>query len=116
MTKLLGVHPDLVKVILEAQAQIPFRVTEGLRSLERQKQLLAEGKTKTLDSRHLTGHAVDVVALVDGKVSWDFPHYQKIANVVKHAAASRCVPIVWGGDWQSLKDGPHFELDRKAYP
>jgi len=116
VSKLLGVHRDLAKVVAEAQTQIPFRVTEGLRTLARQKELLAAGKTKTLNSRHLTGHAVDVVALVDGKVSWDFPHYQKIADAMKSVAATHNIPIVWGGDWPTFKDGVHFELDRKSYP
>ncbi len=114
--KLKGVHPHLCKVVEESLKRIPFKITEGLRTYQRQQQLFKEKKTRTLNSRHLTGHAVDVAALVDGKVSWDFPHYQKIAAVMKEVASEYNIPIVWGGDWKTFVDGPHFELDRKKYP
>lgn len=83
--------------------------------MARQRELLRQGATKTLRSRHLTGHAVDVMACVKGE-EWHWPHYHKIAAAFKQAAAELDVPIVWGGDWQTFKDGPHFELDSKAYP
>ena len=73
------------------------------------------GASKTMNSRHLTGHAVDLAAYVNG-IRWDWPLYPKIADAFKQAALELGVSIVWGGDWTSLKDGPHFELDRKAYP
>lgn len=116
--KLQGVHPDLVKVVERAIELTPvdFRVTEGLRTKERQRQLLAAGATRTLNSRHITGHAVDVVALVGGQVRWDWPLYPRIADAFKQAARELNIPIIWGGDWRSLKDGPHFELDRRTYP
>jgi peptidoglycan L-alanyl-D-glutamate endopeptidase CwlK len=68
-----------------------------------------------MNSRHLTGHAVDLVAYVGSEVRWDWPLYHKIADAMKRAANSLGVPIVWGGDWRTFKDGPHFELDRKVY-
>ena len=113
-----GVHPDLVKVVKLAieLTEVDFGVTEGLRSVDRQRQLVAQGASKTMNSRHITGHAVDLVAYVDGSVNWSWPLYHKIADAMKRAANSLGVPIVWGGDWKSFKDGPHFELDRKAYP
>ncbi len=113
-----GVHPDLVRVVERAIAlsSVDFTVTEGLRSQSRQKQLVAAGASQTMNSRHLTGHAVDLAALVGGKVSWDWPLYYKIADAMKAAAKELGVSIVWGGDWKSFKDGPHFELDRKVYP
>lgn len=113
-----GVHQDLVRVIMRAAAlsAVDFRITEGLRTLERQKDLVAAGASRTMKSRHLTGHAVDVAAEVGGKVRWDWPLYHKIAAAVKAAANELGVPIVWGGDWKTFKDGPHFELDRAAYP
>ena len=99
-----------------ALTPIDFRVIEGLRSPARQAELVRTGASRTLNSRHLTGHAIDVVALVDGKVRWDWPLYPRIATAFKQAARSRGVKLVWGGDWIRLRDGPHFELDRKAYP
>ena len=118
LDRMTGVHPDLVRVVKRA-IQITttdFAITQGLRSIEQQRQLVADGKSRTMNSRHLTGHAVDVVAMIDGKVSWTFSHYTAIAQAFKAAAKELAVPIVWGGDWESFRDGPHFELDRKHYP
>ena len=114
---LQGVHPDLVRVVERAiqLTEVDFTVTEGLRTAARQAELVAAGASRTMNSRHLTGHAVDVAALVGGKVRWDWPLYQRIAQAFKAAAAELGVPIVWGGDWK-MRDGPHFELDRRAYP
>lgn len=116
--RLVGVHRDLVDVVRRAAAlcEVPFRVTEGVRSPQRQEQLVKAGASRTMNSRHLTGHAVDVCAMIDGKPRWDWPLYGKIAVAFKEAAAELGVPIVWGGDWKSFRDGPHFELRRKEYP
>lgn len=116
--KLDGVHPDLVSVV-EAAIQITivdFTVIEGMRSLQRQQRLVESGASKTLKSRHLTGHAVDLAAYVDGDIRWDWPLYHDIAEAMKHAAQRRNIPIEWGGDWTSFKDGPHFQLPWKQYP
>ena len=116
--RLKGVHPDLVGVIEEASGVSPidFMVTEGLRTAARQAALVKAGASRTLNSRHLTGHAVDVAAVVDGVIRWDWPLYPRIAEAIKATAKRRGVAIVWGGEWRSLRDGPHFELDRKVYP
>jgi peptidoglycan L-alanyl-D-glutamate endopeptidase CwlK len=116
--RLKGVHPRLVAVVEAALARSPidFLVTEGLRTPTRQAALVRAGASRTLNSRHLTGHAVDVAALVDGKVRWDWPLYGRIAAAFKAAARDLDVPLIWGGDWPRLRDGPHFELDRKAFP
>lgn len=116
--RLAGVHQDLVDVVKLAitLTEVDFGVTEGLRTVERQRELVAKGASKTMNSRHLTGHAVDLVAYIGSEVRWDWPLYHKIAEAMKRAAKALGVPIVWGGDWKSFKDGPHFELDRKAYP
>jgi peptidoglycan L-alanyl-D-glutamate endopeptidase CwlK len=118
---LKGVHPDLVNIVRKARLLVDARtdglsfiVTEGLRTLERQKQLLKAGATRTMNSRHLTGHAVDLAATVEGEVRWDWPLYAELGKAMKLSTGG--VPIVWGGDWRSFKDGPHFELDRLAYP
>jgi peptidoglycan L-alanyl-D-glutamate endopeptidase CwlK len=126
--RLEGVHPDLVKVV-ERAAELTdtlFIITEGLRSLERQKKLVSAGASTTLRSRHLTGHAVDVAAFVDmdgsgeftsgDNIRWDWPLYGKIASFMKTAAFQVNVPIEWGGDWTTFKDGPHFQLPWAEYP
>ena len=116
--RMTGVHPALVGVMEEAirRSPVDFMITEGLRSPDRQAALVRVGASRTLESRHLTGHAVDVAALLDGKVRWDWPLYARIALAVKAAAHERGVAIVWGGDWSTLRDGPHFELDRRVFP
>lgn len=116
--RMRGVHPALIGVVERAIALTPvdFMVTEGLRTLERQAQLVRAGGSRTLNSRHLSGHAVDLAALVDGAVRWDWPLYPRIAGAMKAAAAERGVALIWGGDWKSLRDGPHFELDRRVFP
>lgn len=122
--KLVGVHPDLAKVIRRAakSSALDFRVIEGPRTLERQKQLLKIGASKTLNSRHLkagklnVSHAVDVVPMVNGKISWDWPLYHKLAPIIKAAAKAEKVPLEWGGDWKTFKDGPHWQLPFSAYP
>lgn len=118
LSRLEGVHPRLVALVKEASALTPvdFMVTEGLRTPARQDALIRAGASRTRKSRHLTGHAVDVAALVDGQARWDWPLYPRIAAAFKAAAARQGTPIVWGGDWTSLRDGPHFELDRRAFP
>ena len=116
--RLQGVHPDLVRVVERAidLTTVDFTVLEGLRSPERQQTLAASGASQTLNSRHITGHAVDLGAWVDNQVDWSWPLYTKIANAMKAAANELGVSIVWGGDWRTFKDGPHFELDRRYYP
>ena len=118
LLRLQGIHPDLVKVVERAiqLTEVDFTVLEGLRTKERQAQLLKAGATTTMNSRHLTGHAVDLGALVGGKVRWDWPLYYKIADAMKAASAELGIPIEWGGDWKKFKDGPHWQLPFKEYP
>jgi len=112
------VHPDLVRVVKRAigESPIDFTVLEGLRSRERQTVLYAKGATKTMNSRHLTGHAVDLAPVIAGQVSWDWPLYDKLALTVFAAAKDEGVPITWGGNWKTFRDGPHFELPWEKYP
>ena len=88
--KLQGIHPDLRKVadLAIKKTTIDFRVTEGLRTTARQKQLVAAGASQTMNSRHITGHALDVVALVGGQVRWDWALYPKIAAAFKEVGAT----------------------------
>lgn len=118
MERLQGVHPDLVKVVQRAIeiSDIDFTVLEGLRTKARQSQLIAAGASQTMNSRHITGHAVDLGAMVGGEVRWDWPLYKTIATAMKVAAKELGVPIVCGADWQKFPDGPHFELHRRFYP
>lgn len=115
--RMIGVHADLQRVARRAAelSDITFRITEGVRTQARQKQLFDAGASKTMNSRHLTGHAVDVVAMIGGKVRWDWPLYDRIAVAFKTAARELGVAITWGGDWK-MRDGPHIELSWKEYP
>jgi peptidoglycan L-alanyl-D-glutamate endopeptidase CwlK len=116
--RLQGVNPDLVKVVERAikLSEVDFTVIEGLRTLERQRKLVDAGASQTMKSRHLTGHAVDLAAWVDDQVDWSWPLYDKIAAAMKQASAQVGVPIEWGGNWTSFRDGPHFQLPWKQYP
>ncbi|WP_417582940.1 M15 family metallopeptidase [Pelagibacterium sp.] len=124
-----GVHPDLVRVIKRAITITPidFRVIEGTRSVDRQRELVRSGASQTMNSRHIPAanghaHAVDVVPYVDTdgngskEVSWSWPHYYPLAKAIKDAAKLEGVVIEWGGDWKSFKDGPHWQLPWKQYP
>lgn len=142
--KLRGVHPDLVAVVERAiqVSAVDFTVLEGLRSVDRQRELVARGASKTMQSRHLSGHAVDLGALLSGSVSWHWSLYEHIAVAVQQAARELKVPIRWGGVWDRhlnelgnihdecaayverriaadksvFTDGPHFELPAGEYP
>ncbi|MDO9858959.1 M15 family metallopeptidase [Glaesserella parasuis] len=129
--KLKGVHSDLVKVVHLAlsKSAVDFRVIEGLRTKERQQQLFKQGATKTMNSRHLTGHAVDLapIVAVEGKaaIPWnDKSKFKDVAKAMFQAAKELNVTIRWGGDWnengksedEKFYDGPHFELHRSVYP
>ena len=123
LTKLDGAHPDLARVIKRAAAlsSIDFTVLEVLRTVARQKELVAKGASKTMKSRHLPGadgksRAVDIAPLDGGQVSWAWPVYHKLAPIIKQAAKDEGVPIEWGGDWRTFKDGPHWQLPWKQYP
>jgi len=120
LRNLKGIHPDLRKVFDRAiqVTVVDYVVTDGLRTLAEQKVLYRKGKSKTLRSRHLTGHAVDIAAYNSkGDIDWnDWDLYVSIANTVKSVGTEMGVPIEWGGDWTSIIDGPHFQLPWKEYP
>ncbi len=125
LNRLKGVHPDLVKVVKRAVelTEQDFTVLEGLRSLKRQKELVAKGASKTMNSRHLTGHAVDLAPYpVDGDFDkdgilnlHDWDQYYPIAKAMKQAADELGVPLEWGGDWKTFRDGPHYQLPWRDY-
>ena len=116
--RIRDVHPDLNRVVKRAiqLTAVDFAVLEGLRTKDRQEELVRQGASTTMHSRHLTGHAVDLGAYVSGEIRWDWPLYYKIADAMKQAAAELEVPLEWGGDWKTFKDGPHFQLPWAQYP
>jgi peptidoglycan L-alanyl-D-glutamate endopeptidase CwlK len=145
LKELTGVHPDLVSVIKRAIQITPidFAVVDGLRTIKEQRAFVASGASKTMDSRHLTGHAVDLCAFVGNKGRWEMTLICKVAEAVRTAAIECNVPIRWGGNWDVLLtntdkstddivldyiqkrtaagrkpfvDAPHFELPRAQYP
>lgn len=120
---LIGVHPDLVKVVRRALelSEFDFGVIEGVRSKEKQAEYVRTGASWTMDSRHITGHAVDLYP--SGKPTpWARCHNVKAAMF--QAAKELGVSIRWGGDWdmdgdhkdEKFFDSPHFELLRSKYP
>ena len=115
--RLSQVHPDLQRVFNEAIKDSPldFSITEGLRTKERQKALFDAGKSQTMNSRHITGKAVDIAVIKDGEVTWDAKYYIPVIDHIKKIAKSMDIPIVSGGDWITFKDYPHIELHRSKY-
>ena len=122
--RLQGVHPDLVRVVMRAAefCTIEFVVIEGLRTLAKQREYFAAGKSKTMRSRHLDGHAVDLAPMIDEDhdgdldLSWNPHFFHPIAQAMKFASNELKVPIEWGGDWTSFVDMPHFQLPWGKYP
>ena len=122
--RLQGVHPDLIRVVRGAilHSKIDFTVVEGLRSMQRQKELFAAGKSRTMKSRHLTGHAVDLAPLVDlngdgvEELTWIKESFYPIVDAMRASAAAAGILIEWGGDWQTFVDMPHWQLPWARYP
>ncbi|MBM4384297.1 MAG: M15 family metallopeptidase [Deltaproteobacteria bacterium] len=143
--ELKGVHPDLVAVVTRAVELTvqEFAVHDGKRTFEEQKKLVESGASKTLDSRHLSGHAVDLVPLVNGKLRWEWEPIHRIATAVRQAAKELGTPLRWGAAWdidftgsqddpedlctdyaarrrkawkRAFLDGPHYELPLSKYP
>lgn len=138
LTRMHGIHPDLKTVLNHAISisTVDMSVIEGLRSKERQTRLVAEGKSKTMNSRHLTGHAVDVCPWINGSLSWEWDFYYPLATSMIKAAKMTNIPMRWGGNWHvqdirdwdgdgeslakdypgTFSDGPHWELSWREYP
>lgn len=117
------VHPDLVKIYRRAveMAELDPVVTCGARTVAQQRVLVAKGASKTMNSRHIPGRdglskAIDIAFIFGPDLRWDWPLYKQFADVMKRAAKELKLPIEWGGDWRSFKDGPHFQLPHKQYP
>ena len=118
LKNLTGVHPDLVKLMQESIKNSPydFAIIEGLRSPERQREMYNTGKSQTLLGRHIEGMAIDLMVYVDGKGTWLNKYYNELSTHIKTVALSLNIPIIYGGDWRSIVDCVHYELDRKFYP
>jgi len=121
--KLQGVRPELVAVATLALRRLgenggpDFVVTSGKRTEEEQRELVNEGASQTMNSRHVTGHAIDIAAFDEKyNVTWEGRYYQNIADFMFEAAEDLGVKIEWGGNWQEFRDMPHFALDWEAYP
>lgn len=145
LQELQGVHADLVAVVtraIELTVQ-DFAVHDGIRTLQEQKKYVESGASQTLDSRHITGHAVDLVPYVNGKLRWEWDPIYRIADAVRIAARELNIPLRWGGAWdvdftasedspedlvvdyvarrkkmgkKAFIDGPHYELPSSQYP
>ena len=115
MDRLEGVHPDMTAVVERAiqLTKVDFGVTEGVRTLEKQKENVAAGRSQTMASKHLLqddgfSHAVDVVAYIGPDVSWELNVYDDICDAFKQAAEEIGVSIKWGAAWS--------EGDIRSYP
>ena len=124
LDRLNGVKPELVEVVKRAIeiSTIDFGVTEGLRTLETQKRYVETGKSQTMESKHLTGHAVDLVAYIDGQVSWELNVYDNIADAMKQAAIEKNVALRWGAAWNvpdirmwrgTMEEAMNFYIDER---
>lgn len=114
LNNLKGVDERLVRLMKDVLSISPhdFGITEGLRTVEKQREYVRTGKSQTMNSYHLNGRAVDIVVYKDGKVTWDLKYYKEIADIVKEIAAEKGLKITWGGDWKTLVDGPHFQIEK----
>lgn len=102
-SKLVGVHPDLVKVCRRAltTSQVDFGILQGVRTLEEEQANFSKGLSRIApdQSRHLRGLAVDVGAYENGVLSWNWKLYEFIAEEFSSAGMSLSIPIRWGGAW-----------------
>lgn len=122
LDNLIGVHPDLVSVVERAIEITPldFGVSEGLRTYQKQQQMVSEGKSQTLESLHLKqmdgfSHAVDLYVLVDGKPTCEHKYFRKVIQAMFTAAIELGVQIEAGGLWRDFLDSPHFQLNQRYY-
>jgi peptidoglycan L-alanyl-D-glutamate endopeptidase CwlK len=118
LDNLEGVHADLRAVVIRADkyTETPFLVIEGVRTLARQKALFAAGASKTMRSRHLTGHAIDFVPLISNKIEWKTTAFLKPLEAFRKAAKELKIDVEFGADWKTFEDFPHVQLSWKAYP
>lgn len=121
---LVGVRPELVSVVERAiqLTTVDFAVTEGLRTEAKQRELVAKGASQTMNSKHLTGHAVDLVAFIGGRISWELNLYDEIAAAMRQAAIEHAVGLRWGAAWNipdirawkgTMEEAMHYYVDAR---
>lgn len=118
MENLKAIHPHLQIVAHKALEITPidFGVISGLRTPEQQHALVNKGKSKTQNSRHLTGHAMDVAVFLGSEITWDVHYYKQLHEIIYLTAQGLNIPLEWGGDWHSFKDYGHYQLPWSLYP
>ncbi|MGL4721886.1 MAG: M15 family metallopeptidase [Desulfovibrionaceae bacterium] len=117
MLRLSTVCEELQRVVYRAFSYqlLDITIAEGIRTIERQKELLLQGFTKTLYSKHLQGEAVDIYPYIKGEgmiVQADHSSWESVATIMKRAAQEENIKIQWGGDWKHFIDKPHWEMIR----
>tara|TARA_R100000231_G_scaffold25855_1_gene23443 strand:+ start:299 stop:751 length:453 start_codon:yes stop_codon:yes gene_type:complete len=101
LSRLEGVNNKLVTVVKSAieYSKIDFGVTCGLRTIEEQQKLVDSGASQTMKSKHIDGNAVDLVAYIGPRISWELNVYDDIAEAIKTAAMEEDLSIRWGAAW-----------------
>ena len=112
LERLEGVDERLKAVVVECAARcpFPFNVSEGVRTIEKQREYYHQGKSKTMSSKHLTGKAVDLYPLTMNRKQVDWSRFEDLADLMFQVAKDQDTEIVWGGNWKTLVDKCHFEL------
>ena len=110
--RLEGVEERLKAIVIECASRclFPFNVSEGLRSVEQQREYVRQGKSRTMNSKHLTGKAVDLYPLSMDRKQVDWSRFEELADLMFQVASDQGTEIVWGGNWKTLVDKCHFEL------
>lgn len=111
-----GIRPELRQVADRAieLTTHDFVITQGLRTIEQQREYVSEGKSQTMNSRHLVGCAIDYVDYPE--FSYNMKLMTEISKAFKQASKELNIPIHWGGDWKGFVDSSHIELDPEVYP
>ena len=124
LDKLITVEPQLQSVVRRAieLTKVDFGVIEGIRTVERQKELVAKGASKTTKSKHIEGRAVDLMAYIDGRGCWELNVYDDIADAMKQAAIEADGGLVWGAAWNvddirewegSMEEAMNYYIDTR---
>lgn len=110
--RLEGVDERLTAIVIECAARcpFPFNVSEGLRTVEKQREYVRAGKSRTMKSKHLTGQAVDLYPLTMNRKAVDWSRFEEMADLMFQVASDLNTGIVWGGNWRTFIDKSHFEL------
>tara|TARA_B110000285_G_C14744852_1_gene432496 strand:+ start:98 stop:550 length:453 start_codon:yes stop_codon:yes gene_type:complete len=100
-SRLEGINPKLIEVVETAitLTKVDFGVTCGMRTVEEQEVLVAKGASQTMKSKHITGHAVDLVAYVGPNITWALNMYDDLGDAMAKAAKLHNVPLKWGAAW-----------------